>query len=67
MDLSKVRNQVSSTEDKLNDLVFEMYGLSKDEQKVVDGFLERYSSMSKAAAAEEMENETAEKIDIVEE
>lgn len=66
-DLSKVRNQVSSTEDKLNDLVFEMYGLSKNEQRVVDGFLERYSSTSKAAAAEELENETAEKIDIVEE
>jgi hypothetical protein len=37
-----------------------MYGLSKDEQKVIDGFLTRYSSIAKATVAEELEEETPE-------
>lgn len=42
--LEKTRQQVGSQEADLNDLIFEIYGLSKDERKVVDDFLLRYSS-----------------------
>jgi len=65
--LAELKGQVASTEEKLNDLVFEMYGLSQDERKVVDDFLTRYSSVSKAVAAEELGYEALEKMDEVSE
>jgi hypothetical protein len=42
--LEKTRQQIGSQEADLNDLIFGMYTLSKDERKVVDDFLVRYSS-----------------------
>jgi len=52
--LSKHNDKVTS-EEELNELVFKLYGLSKDEQRVIDEFLTRYSSASKAMIAEEEE------------
>jgi hypothetical protein len=64
-DLAKLKSQVASAEENLNELVFEMYGVSKDEQKVIDDFLTRYSSAAKAVVADELENETPETIEDV--
>ena len=60
---AKLNSQVSSAEEELNDLVFQMYGLSKDEQKIVDDFLTRYSSSSPAVVAEELEGQPPESLD----
>jgi hypothetical protein len=53
-ELGEIRQQVVSQEAELNDLIFEVYALSKDERKVVDEFLLRYSS-GPAAVSEEAE------------
>ncbi len=53
-ELEKIRQQVGSQEADLNDLIFEIYALSKDERKVVDDFLLRYSS-GPAVASEVLE------------
>jgi hypothetical protein len=42
--LEKVRGQINSKEESLNELIFSMYELNKQDQKVIEGFLERYSS-----------------------
>jgi hypothetical protein len=61
--LAQLKSQVTSTEEELNQTVFEMYGLSKDEQTVIDDFLTRYSSASKPVLADALENETPETIE----
>jgi hypothetical protein len=55
-ELGKVRQKVVSQEAELNDLIFDIYELSKGERKVVDAFLFRYSS-GPAAVSEEVEDE----------
>jgi hypothetical protein len=58
--MATLNSQVTSSEDELNEVVFGMYGLSADERKVIDDFLMRYSSTSKVAGAEELDNEPPE-------
>jgi hypothetical protein len=50
--LNDTTDQIASEEEALNELVFRMYGLNKGEQKVIDDFLLRYSSHSKAETEE---------------
>jgi hypothetical protein len=61
--LASLKSQVASTEENLNELVFEMYGVSKVEQKVIDDFLTRYSSIPKGTVVDELENEAPEAIE----
>jgi hypothetical protein len=54
-ELARLRDEVASQEAELNALVYNVYGVTTEERKVIEGFLERYSSRS---AAEIAENET---------
>ena len=44
--LEEVRAQIASEETDLNELVYHMYGLTNDDQRVIEDFLIRYSSGS---------------------
>lgn len=52
-ELSRLRSEVASLEGELNDLVYKLYGVAAEEQKLLEGFLERYSSRSAAEIAED--------------
>lgn len=52
-ELSRLRGEVVSLEGELNQLVYTLYGVTAEEQKVLEGFLERYSSRSAAEIAED--------------
>jgi hypothetical protein len=47
-ELSHLREELASLEDELNDLVYGLYGVTAKEQKVIEGFLDRFSSRSAA-------------------
>ncbi|MGH9513566.1 MAG: Eco57I restriction-modification methylase domain-containing protein [Terriglobales bacterium] len=51
-ELSRLTDEISSQENHLNDVVSETYGLTKDERKVIDDFLVRYSSAPSTLASE---------------
>jgi len=51
-ELGRIRGEVTSLEDELNDLVYTVYGVTAEERQVIEGFLERYSSRSAAEIAE---------------
>jgi hypothetical protein len=42
--LEKVRGQITSKEGSLNEVIFSMFGLNNEDEKVIEGFLDRYSS-----------------------
>ena len=45
-ELKEVEDQVVSLEGELNDLVYELYEVTSEERKVIEDFLDRYSSES---------------------
>ncbi|MHB8410693.1 MAG: Eco57I restriction-modification methylase domain-containing protein [Candidatus Acidiferrales bacterium] len=51
-ELSRTQSEAVSQEGELNDLVYSLYGVTAEERKVIESFLERYSSHSAAEAAE---------------
>ena len=51
--LRKLEDQIASEEDALNDLVYSLYGIQPREQKVIEDFLNRYSSQAVVQASEE--------------
>jgi hypothetical protein len=52
-ELSKLREELASLEDELNDFVYSLYGVTAEEQKVIEGFLDRFSSRSAAQIEED--------------
>jgi len=52
-ELDRLHSRIGSLEDELNDLVYNLYGVAPEERKVIEDFLERYSSRSVAETAEE--------------
>src|SRR5690348_13852531 len=52
-ELYRLHSRIGSLEDELNDLVYNLYGVAPEERKVIEDFLERYSSRSVAETAEE--------------
>jgi hypothetical protein len=52
-ELTRLRGEIASQEDELNDVVYSIYGIKGEERKVIEGFLERYSSRSAAEIAED--------------
>ena len=52
-ELSRLRSEIASLEDELNDLVYKLYGVTPHEQRVIEDFLDRYSSRSAAQIAED--------------
>ncbi|MGH9431233.1 MAG: Eco57I restriction-modification methylase domain-containing protein [Terriglobia bacterium] len=55
-ELSRLREELASLEVELNDLVYSLYGVTEGEQKVIEGFLDRFSRRS-AAQIEEDESQ----------
>lgn len=55
--LRKLEDQIASEEDALNDLVYSLYGIQPREQKVIEDFLNRYSSQAVVQASEEEQTE----------
>jgi hypothetical protein len=55
-ELGRLQGEVASLEGELNDVVYGLYGVTAEEEKVIEDFLERFSSRS---AAEIAENEPA--------
>jgi hypothetical protein len=51
-ELSRLRERIVSLEGELNDLVYDLYGVTAEERKVIEDFLDRYSSQSAAEIAE---------------
>ena len=49
-ELGQARMKVASLENELNDLVYEIYGVTGEERKVIEGFLDRFSSAPGASA-----------------
>jgi hypothetical protein len=45
-ELSRLREELASLEVELNDLVYSLYGVTAEEQKAIEGFLDRFSSRS---------------------
>ena len=52
-ELAAVRSEIASLEGELNALVYKLYGVTPEEQRVIEGFLDRYSSRSAAEIAED--------------
>lgn len=52
-ELARLRDEITSGEGELNDLVYSLYGVTGEERKVIEGFLERFSSRSAAQIAED--------------
>ena len=52
-ELNGLESQIIDLEAELNDLIYRIYGVSAEEKRVLEGFLERYSSRSAAELAEE--------------
>jgi hypothetical protein len=52
VELSRLRGEVVSLEGELNELVYVVYGVTAEERKVLEEFLERYSSRSAAESGE---------------
>lgn len=52
-DLRRAQTEAHSEEVELNELVYRMYGVTVEERRVIEGFLERYSSHSPQEANEE--------------
>ena len=48
----KIGDEIASIDNELNELVYQMYGISSDEQAVIEGFLQRYSSVSADSSIE---------------
>jgi len=58
LEASRLRNEAASLESQLNDLVYKLYDVTPAERKVIEDFLERYSSRSAAEiAADELASE----------
>lgn len=55
-ELTHLREELASLDVELNDLVYSLYGVAAEEQKVIEGFLDRFSSRS-AAQIEEDESQ----------
>jgi len=47
-ELTRLRGEVTSQEAELNELVYGLYGMTPQERKIIEAFLERYSSRSAA-------------------
>ncbi len=43
-ELEKLQGQIAAEEDNLNELVYEIYGIKPSERKVIESFLDRFSS-----------------------
>jgi len=52
-ELAAVRSELASLEGELNALVYRLYAVTPEEQKVIEDFLDRYSSRSAAEIAED--------------
>jgi Eco57I restriction-modification methylase len=52
-ELNSAREQIVSLEDELNDSVYKLYAVTPDERKIIEDFLERYTS--KPSEAEELQ------------
>lgn len=52
-ELGRIRGEVDSLEDELNDRVYTLYEVTTVERQVIEGFLERYSSRSAAEIADD--------------
>ena len=56
LELTHLREELASAEVELNDLVYNLYDVTPGEQKVIEGFLDRFTSRS-AAQIEEDESQ----------
>jgi hypothetical protein len=45
-ELSNIGDEIASLDNELNELVYEIYEINSEEQAVIEGFLQRYSSVS---------------------
>ncbi len=45
-ELEKLQGQIAAEEGNLNELVYEIYGIKPSERKVIESFLDRFSSMA---------------------
>ena len=48
----KIGDEIASLDNELNELVYEIYEINSEEQAVIEGFLQRYSSVSADASIE---------------
>lgn len=55
-DLEKVEKGIEAEENRLNELVYDLYGLGKKDRKIIEDFLARYSSYQIRTEVDESEN-----------
>ena len=51
-EVSEVNEEIASLDNELNELVYKIYEIRSDEQAVIEGFLQRYSSVSADSSVE---------------